>query len=188
MVFWSLISAGAIALFWTIWYFVTGSVPVVKKIQFANNLTLNLPFGISRWWDVLIGPIWSISIVAWWTKIKDHKDVIDILFIELIAGGFFGLFFGLIHGLDFGMTVGMAVVIAMGLIFLSFFEIIYGLIAGLITGLAYLLAYGLIAGLIAGLATVVILGFVIVISYGLAYGVILGMTHGPIAWLTKYLK
>src|SRR4030042_1659006 len=56
---WSLITAGLIALFWTMWYLITGQVPVMTSIKMTPELTWQLPFGISRWWDILIGPIWS---------------------------------------------------------------------------------------------------------------------------------
>jgi len=58
MIRWSLMTAGVIAIFWTIWYLVVGNVPVVTSVG-ANHLC----FGISRWWDILIGPIWSVTLI-----------------------------------------------------------------------------------------------------------------------------
>lgn len=49
---WAIVSAIAIALFWTIWYLVKGQVPVTSAIG-----NYQLPFAISHWWDILAGPI-----------------------------------------------------------------------------------------------------------------------------------
>jgi len=63
MVRWSIFSAVLIAAFWTIWYLVAGQVPAVESIKMTETWTIQLPFAMSRWWDILIGPIWSIIII-----------------------------------------------------------------------------------------------------------------------------
>ena len=60
MIRWSIVTGGLIALFWAIWYLATGEVPIVTSIKMTPNWNYVLPFGISRWWDILIGPIWSL--------------------------------------------------------------------------------------------------------------------------------
>ena len=83
---WSLITAGTIVLFWTIWYLIAGQVPVTTSIKMTENWTIQLPFSISRWWDVLIGPIWSIVLISLFTNERITKDK------DLGVGLVFGLF------------------------------------------------------------------------------------------------
>ena len=53
--FWSvpLIVAAIFAVFWGIWFFFTGSVPVVGKDLLTRDMLVKLPFPVSRWWDIL---------------------------------------------------------------------------------------------------------------------------------------
>jgi len=74
MLRWSLVTGGLIALFWAIYYLIAGSVPTVTSIKMTETWTLSSPLGISRWWDILIGPIWSIIIIYLLTKFKDEDD------------------------------------------------------------------------------------------------------------------
>ena len=96
---WSLITAGLIALFWTMWYLITGQVPVMTSIKMTPELTWQLPFGISRWWDILIGPIWSFILISFFTNERITKN----------EGLVFGLVFGLVAGLVFGLVFGLGV-------------------------------------------------------------------------------
>ena len=118
---WSLLTAGLIALFWASWYLVNGSVPVVTSIKMTPKWTVALPFGISHWWDVLMGPIWSTILILFFTneQIRRNEDLA------------FGLVFGLVYGLVVcGLVVcGLAYVLAFGLV-------VYGLV--------YVLVYELV--------------------------------------------
>ena len=125
---WSLVTGGLIALFWAIYYLFTGSVPTVTSIKMTEAWELSLPFGISRWWDVLIGPIWSIIVIYSLPKLKG-KD--DDLAVSLIIGVITGLGASLIIGLGVGLAVGLAAGLAAGLG--------VGLAAGLGVGLAALI-------------------------------------------------
>lgn len=53
---WSVATAALIAGFWGTWYFIAGSIPIIGSIP-------NGPLAISRWWDVFLGPIYSIAII-----------------------------------------------------------------------------------------------------------------------------
>jgi len=64
----------------------SNKVPVTTSIKMTENWTLHLPFGISRWWDVLIGPIWSIVLISLFTNERITKDK------DLGVGLVFGLF------------------------------------------------------------------------------------------------
>ena len=98
---WSIVTAGLITLFWTSWYLMNGSVPIVTSITVTSDWTLDLPFGISRWWDVLIGPIWSTGLILLVTNKRVQKNE------ELVAGLVFGLVFGLSFGLVSGLVAGL---------------------------------------------------------------------------------
>lgn len=133
---WSLLTGVLIALFLVICYLSTGSVPIVTSVQMTKTWTMPLPFGISRWWDVLIGPTWSIIIIYLLTKQKDkNKDWI------------FGLIIGLIFGLIIGLGAGLVADQSAGLLI----ALLVGLGAGLLTALLVGLGVGLIIGLLAGL-------------------------------------
>ena len=107
---WSLITAGTITLFWTIWYLVAGQVPVVTSIKMTPELTWQLPFGISRWWDILIGPIWLIMLILIFTSRERKK------YICFIVGAACGLIYGLFFSPAVGLVAGL--IVAMGLLVL----------------------------------------------------------------------
>ena len=108
---WSLVTGGLIALFWAIWYLITGGVPVVTSIKISSNWTYVLPFGVSRWWDILIGPIWSTIIILLLTskKLKGDEDRIFGLVVGLVVGLGAGLGAGLVAGLGVGPVVSLGV-------------------------------------------------------------------------------
>jgi hypothetical protein len=168
---WSLVSAGAIALFWGIWYLATGSVPEVKSIKMTPDWIITLPFGISRWWDVLMGPIWAIIITQSLDKIKDE----DALAFGLI----FGLIFGLVCGLASGLVCGLAFGLASGLAFGLVCSLAFGLVCSLAFGLVCSLAFGLTFGLACGLA----FGLVCSLAFGLASGLVCGLASGLVCGL-----
>ena len=146
---WSLVTAGLIAVFWTVWYLINGSVPMVTSIKMTPTWTIELPFSVSRWWDVLIGPIWStIIIIPLFTDEKNIGEDEDLVF-GLVPGLAFGL---IILGLPFGLAFGLPI----GLVFGLVFGLVYGLPFGLAYGLAFGLAFGLPIGLVFGLATYLI--------------------------------
>lgn len=135
---WSLVTSGFIALFWAIYYLIAGNVPTITSIEMTPNWIIALPFGISRWWDILIGPIWSTIIILFFifTSKESNKGqwgaVLNV-----------GLFIGLSSGLIFGLAVSLVLGLVIGLVF--------GLVMGLTAGLVFGPLYGLGAGLIAGL-------------------------------------
>ncbi len=151
---WSVFSAAAIGLFWLIWYFIAGQVPVINEIQMTPKLTIFLPFDLPRWWDILIGPIWSILLVRLFTDENlKNSDIFTGLALGLTVGllfglspwtGSFGLTFGLAIGLGFGLVAGLSFGLAVGLALELGFGLALGLIVGLVAGLGFGLAVGLI--------------------------------------------
>ena len=83
-----------------------------------------LPFAISRWWDILFAPIWTFILVFLFTpkKVKGDRD----------------LFFGLVVGLGFGLGVGLGFGLGVGLIIGLGFGLGFGLVFGMGVGLRFL--------------------------------------------------
>ncbi|MFH1412926.1 MAG: hypothetical protein ABIG10_02760 [bacterium] len=162
MLRWSIITAGFTAIFWTIWFLSTGSVPVVTEIiLIKGRLVYELPFHISRWWDILLGPIYSCAIVYLFTHKKIKDD--DVLIVRLVFGLGLGLVAGLVIGLVAELDIGLA------------FGLVVGLIFGLTAGLGFGLGLGLVAGLVVGLVAGLALGLVTGLGAGLGFGLVTGL-------------
>lgn len=110
---WSLLTSALIAAFWAIWYLIKGSVPVDSELHLAKDLVVSLPFPISRWWDVLLGPTFSIMVILIITGKRycgssdNVQGLIWFGFIFALVGGLSGAFaFGPIGSLIFGFICG----------------------------------------------------------------------------------
>ena len=124
------------ALFWGIWYLVAGSVPVVTSVQLSAEETIQLPFAVSRWTDVLCAPLWAFTLILFFTD----RRVIGGEGEDLGVGPRTLLIVGVAAGLIIGSVIG--------LFYGSFNGLYFGLLVGLYTGLALALSVGLLAGLI----------------------------------------
>jgi len=99
---WSIATFILIAVFWTIWYSVAGTVPSITAVGLTPNYAIQLPFGISRWWDILMTPICSIFLVSLlaglnyfdeklFTFERKKEKESDLFFLVIpITFGFFG--------------------------------------------------------------------------------------------------
>lgn len=130
---WSIVTAGTIGLFWTIWYLITGSVPAVTRIEISENWTYVLPFSVSRWWDILFGPIWSTTIILFFNNKIMEKDVRLTDFILGLAFGpglglVVGIGFSLVYGLGFGLIASIIFNLGFNLAIILFFVLISNLI------------------------------------------------------------
>lgn len=157
IIHWSIRTGGLITLFWTVWYLVIGEVPTITSIKMTESWIYVLPFGISRWSDILIGPIWSTIIILLLTgkRLKNNKDLVAGLVAGLIVGLLYGLVFGLGTGLGIclcvGLGVGLVVKLATELIAGPNVELVCGLVVKLGAGLGFGLGVGFVYGLVAGL-------------------------------------
>jgi hypothetical protein len=151
MVRWSILTASAIAAFWGVWFLATGAVPVVTEMRLTAEWAFALPFGVSRLWDILLGPIGSTAVVliACRVSFEEHDSAFAGLTIGALAGlvvasvaGF--LIGALVFGLATGFLIGIVVVVAVGLF--------GGLRSGLYFGFGYMLGMGLILSLVLGVA------------------------------------
>ncbi|MEK7494102.1 MAG: hypothetical protein AAB630_03025 [Patescibacteria group bacterium] len=98
MVRWSILTAALIAAFWGVWYLVAGSVPVTQL------------FAISRWWDILLGPIFAVVFVF---LLTNDWILEKTLMCQSMNADFFGVgliccpFLGLVYGLEIGLITGV---------------------------------------------------------------------------------
>lgn len=173
---WSLVSAAVIGLFWLIWFLNTGNVPEVTEIQMTPEWKIFPRFNIPRWWDVLIGPIWSIWLVQLFTSEKSsfHPKLVSWLVDQLGYGMIcqmshpnHGLIGVLASGLGCGMVAGLLA---------GIFGMIIGLDTGLLFGLCFLLIVGLVTGCLSGIETWLVsemlAGLVVGLAIGLGYTIV----------------
>jgi hypothetical protein len=143
-----------------------GNVPVVLSITIGLNSTISLvlPFGVSRWWDILLAPIFIpfIILALRWEgkqnraksdspKERRRKEESELcIMADFIIAIMFGISISLMYGQNNGISISI------GLIFPLISALVRGLSGGLISaltmGLAIGLAYGLPAGVMAGIA------------------------------------
>ena len=113
MIYLSIATTAIIALFWSVWYLINGPVTVVTSIKMTEDWIINLPFGVSRWWDILTGPICSIL------YFKAEKIGISMIFLltSIIVSIVVITGFNLITGLQGGLLGALVGVLTMILIF-----------------------------------------------------------------------
>lgn len=151
-----LIAAILVAMFWGIWS-LFGSVSATDHLQMTAKWTLQLPFSVSRWWDVLFAPIWALIFVLILSLKRTKKD--KNLDSMLVVGLVLSLAVGMLFGLGVGLVIGLFAILVFGLA--SSFDLGIGLDVGLGVGLAVGLAVGLVFGLAVGLAVGLVLSLVI---------------------------
>jgi len=157
-------------LFWLVFWAVKGYVPVVNEVP-DSWLIAYIP-GMSRWWDILIGPLWSIplaglSILS--SKKLNAENNSDIAF-SIVAGFVTGIIAGFVYGPAVGFNFSIVAGIVVGIVISFTYDLGSGIIAtiayGLTTSLAYGLLIGVIAGIMAGLTYLAYCGLVLVFVFG----------------------
>ncbi len=103
---WSFVSALLIVAFWAIWHLIRGSVPETTAALSMPFTAVNITFHLSRWWDILIGPIFASTFIPFFfSRFKidagDAKALMGIL-----AMGIFCCF-----GLGFPFTLLIIILI-----------------------------------------------------------------------------
>jgi len=75
---WTLFLWGILFLVWIIWFLVAKRVPEFSQIILewpkTLNETISLPFGILRWWDFLVVPLWPITYALIYNLDFDFPD------------------------------------------------------------------------------------------------------------------
>lgn len=158
------LTGGLFTLFWTGWYLIAGEVPTITSVKMTKEWTYILPFGISRWWGILIGPIWSTIVILFLFAEEESKNDKN----QNISNGLFlGLIIGLIPGLVSGLNLPLITGLTAGLIFGLFTGLLGGIVAfannhfslvnilkdyelgfGLSFGISFVLSFGLVFELI----------------------------------------
>jgi len=128
---WSAAIGAITAIVWLVWYLITGEVPSVYSVKITKEVTWELPFGISRLWDIPFAGIWTLLLVGLFTSPRIMESN-DSDFLGGFCGGLVGgLLAGSIAickgGLGVGLGYGLGVVLGLGLSL------------GLVAGLVYLL-------------------------------------------------
>lgn len=147
-------------------YKMFGRLPGESSITLTANHVFDLPFTVSRWYDLLIGPVWAFPITLIVTNgyFQNRKARAELAF-TLLMWAAISLICGIYGGMHYAMFVGTAV----ALVFTA--GIIHNL-STLYAGLLISLGCGLIAatqfGALSGVATVAALAaltvFITVIS------------------------
>ena len=98
--FWSIFSAAVIAAFWMIWRIYIGPVPEINTLAMTDSRTIVLPFAVSRWFDIFLGPLHAFSIYA--AAVHIGRVPVRVTAIILLV---FTLCIGLIQGIMAGLSV-----------------------------------------------------------------------------------
>jgi hypothetical protein len=116
---WPLVSAGFIGAFWLVWHLIAGSVPVVTSLEMTEAWSVALPFGISHWWDILLGPLFVCVLIYLYFRVKDiNKDVATALAVAPAFGLFYGLCVRLVVGWPTALFIGLLAGLIFGLVWL----------------------------------------------------------------------
>lgn len=149
---WSLVSAGAIALFWLIFLYKNGYVPVV-----GDTPSSYWPFwffsGMSRWWDILIGPLWAFPLAfaaTFLTKegLDDDVNIAHGAVVGFVVGAVVGFVYGPTIGFNLSFMAGLMVGIVTSLVYDSGVAIVATFVYTIVVTLAYSLLAGLLVGIV----------------------------------------
>jgi len=200
---WALVSALAIAAFWVIWFLVAGSVPEATSLILTHGWNYTLPFGVSRWWDIITGALWSAVLVSIVTTEKDRNklfglDLLQSVCAYMIGGIVIGLLVGLIVVPNFYLHSSLPIKITGVCNFGSIGVMVVGLFGGLTVGLfggpggrligglggfpAFFLTGGLIGSLVSGLIGGPVDGLI-----GGLIGGLFGSLIGSLTYLLKLI-
>ena len=69
-----LIVAVLFALFWGIYSLFGGQVPATNQLRMINKWTIQFPFPVSRWLDVIFAPLLTFVLVLIFSSQRYKKD------------------------------------------------------------------------------------------------------------------
>jgi hypothetical protein len=87
-----------VTTFWSLWYCVTGSVPITTEFNWNNTQEdgpWNLSITMSRWWDIYFAPIWVLILIPIFShRSKEKEPALLISFIlSFVITVMYSLFF-----------------------------------------------------------------------------------------------
>lgn len=156
-----LISAGLITSYLAIKYFTISALPIVIKGE-----TLCFPFSLSRLWDILIGPVWSIALFPSLSKKKKKIEGLS----GLVSGLGLGIIFAMVYRIDFGVYLGLIFGIGFGFVFGFLLGRDKGLSQSIMFSLAFSLVFALFFGIVLGLGFAAITLISAIIGSGMGAG------------------
>jgi len=179
ILFWSSLVSGLFAFALAYWNLFIGEMPVVASIKILGTWTLPLPFAISRWWDIAIGPIWAtISVFLLRTDEKENGKENSSFFMYLfpfVVGGL-GIATGLFLVRSFGLIVGLIAGLVVALIYIFSTPPILRFNYGLEKGLSLWLFIGVNAALGATISVGIATGLILAIIFAIIFEIITGIT------------
>lgn len=146
-------------------YKMFGRLPGESAITLTTNHVFDLPFTVSRWWDLLIGPVWAFPVTLIVTSgyFKNRMARTNMTF-TLVAWVVVSIVAGIYGGMHYGMFIGTTV----ALVFTAGLHHLNTLYAGLLISLGCGLLIAAKFGFLSGVATVAALAaltvFITVIS------------------------
>lgn len=167
---WSLLAAVFAALYWGVWYLVTGFVPAVTDIPIWLGQAVTLPFEVSRWWDVVAAPIFVQAAVWLYRRVSDP----------------WACSLGAVQSLVLGLAIGLVFGIATGLACATICYLAFGLVERRYEGVATALEYALAAGLTVGFVHGFVFGLVVALFVGLVI-VLLNVRFVAVVRLLSFL-
>lgn len=162
-----------ITIFWFVWLHYR-SIPTLTAIRLSHDWDWNLPFPISRKWDIIFGGIWT-TVIIWlftneqllaeakfkglialmWSGIISSMICFSFMYFNLIGVFYVCLIFQIFSiGICFFISLSHSITIRL------IYNLIYGLGVGFGLGLVLGLGPGLLAGLTFGLLMFVTILFV----------------------------
>jgi hypothetical protein len=107
----SIVSVVLVGAYWLIRYYVTGNIPVVASLKMTETWNMALPFGVPRWCDVFVGPLFICSVIYLCFRARKPFEttfaVVAGLILGLIVGVVFvGIAVNLRELINFGLLMG----------------------------------------------------------------------------------
>ena len=106
-----IVAVGLVGLFWSIWFLIAGSIPVVDSIFFKGAVH-QLPFAVSRAYDASVAPVFVFLWVMAWYFANRTGNRDDFVAASKIAGGIY-----VVSAFSFGFTLLSDGTVVMALIF-----------------------------------------------------------------------
>ena len=156
---WPLFATIMVALFWTIYWLATGTIPSADKVQLTDGLAIASPFSIPRIFDALfVGVSVAIFIILLTSRtLRESNEfglsLAGVIIVGPVMGGMVALMVELISGhCAMGLIIGMLIAGLLGFVFSTMsvrpiVALVVGLIIGLFCGVLSILFGGSVFGL-----------------------------------------
>jgi len=166
-----------VAIIYGVLFFVLGRIPNIRSIElFAkqsnfSNLVINLPFAISRFWDILflffyLFLLTKLLVVIKGWKNKNNRSQ-DLVVLGLAYSSIIGLIIAVISGIisqTAGIFSGLEVIVITGFSFGFITELVFSSDSGFLLNIEN--------GLLSGLVLSIIINFWLGSIFGLGFGLV----------------